>query len=622
MKRKSDVLEAVFKESVSLEDTCTKIKGYDFNNGVNISEIIDFMATTGFQASNLADAIDIVNHMVEVIVTTADGIGEDLIKCLADTYRDEFSLPGAALSSKGLNRIGNLLVPDDNYCKFKDWINPILDQMLEEQKAKNDIPVFCPGLTDGCLGKVLYDHSIRNPGLVMDILQDYAVFINTAQEFDGSDSGASPDEAVSWGKYVVLVVIQVHCDATIAFPLLVAKTFAAKREKPSEPGSDVIDIVRSVVFKESESLEDTCGLKIRGYDFNNGVNYLELLKSLVSTGFQASNLGDAIDTVNQMMEYYVLAKEPNVLCRYFNIPRFYFMLLDWRLSHEQVTQDCSVEEKNSTYRESVKCKIFLGFTSNLISSGVRDIIWYLVQHHMVDAIVTTTGGIEEDLIKCLADTYRGDFSLSGAALRSDGLNRIGNLLVPNGNYCEFNDWIIPIFDQMLDEQKTKNVLWTPSKATARLGKEINNESSYLYWAYKNDIPVFCPGLTDGSLGDMLYIHSFRDLSLVVDVVQDIRAINGEAVHANPRKTGMIILGWGLPKHHICNANMMRNGADYAVYINTAQEFDGSDSGASPDEAVSWGKIRGSAKSVKVHCDATIAFPLLVAQTFAQKRETS
>eukprot|EP01018_Ginkgo_biloba_P014331 Gb_32828 [translate_table: standard] len=94
----------------------------------------------------------------------------------------------------------------------------------------------------------------------------------------------------------------------------------------------------------------------------------------------------------------------------------------------------------------------------------------------------------------------------------------------------------------------------------------------------------------------------------------IRAINGEAVHASPCKTGMIILGGGMPKHHICNANMMRNGADYAVFINTAQEFDGSDSGARPDEAVSWGKIRGSAIPVKVHCDATIAFPLLVAQT--------
>ncbi|KAL4289554.1 hypothetical protein GQ457_14G020840 [Hibiscus cannabinus] len=313
---------------------------------------------------------------------------------------------------------------------------------------------------------------------------------------------------------------------------------------------------------------------------------------MLSTGFQASNLGEAIGIVKDM--------------------------LDWRLSDEPITEDSSEEEKDPTYRESVRSKVFLGFTSNLISSGVRDTVRYLTEHHMVDVIVTTTGGIEEDLIKCLAPTYKGDFSLPGAQLRSRGLNRIGNLLVPNDNYCKFEDWVIPIFDQMLKEQLEENVLWTPSKLIARLGREINNGSSYLYWAYKNNIPVFCPGLTDGSLGDMLYFHSFRSPGLIIDVVQDIRAMNSEAVHASPRKTGMIILGGGLPKHHICNANMMRNGADYAVYINTAQEYDGSDSGARPDEAVSWGKIRGSAKTVKVHCDATIAFPLLVAETFAAR----
>ncbi|KAK7379937.1 hypothetical protein VNO78_32197 [Psophocarpus tetragonolobus] len=352
---------------------------------------------------------------------------------------------------------------------------------------------------------------------------------------------------------------------------------------------EVLTSVHSTVFKESEGLDGKC-VKIEGYDFNNGVNYPLLLSSMFTTGFQASNLGDAIQVVNQM--------------------------LDWRLADEAVTQDCSDCERDFEYRKSVTCKVFLGFTSNLISSGVRDTVRFLVQHRMVDVVVTTTGGIEEDLIKCLAPTYKGDFSLPGAYLRSKGLNRIGNLLVPNDNYCKFEDWIIPIFDQMLREQNNENVLWTPSKLIARLGKEINNESSYLYWAYQNNVPVFCPGLTDGSLGDMLYFHSFRNPGLIVDIVQDIRAMNGQAVHASPRKTGMIILGGGLPKHHICNANMMRNGADYAVFINTAQEFDGSDSGARPDEAVSWGKIRGSAKTVKVHCDATIAFPLLVAETFA------
>jgi len=84
-----------------------------------------------------------------------------------------------------------------------------------------------------------------------------------------------------------------------------------------------------------------------------------------------------------------------------------------------------------------------------------------------------------------------------------------------------------------------------------------------------------------------------------EIFIDVRLMNTETIHAIPRKTGIIILGGGLPKHHICNANMLRNGADYAVYVNTAQEFDGSDSGARPDEAVSWGKIKSSAKTVKV-----------------------
>ncbi len=71
------------------------------------------------------------------------------------------------------------------------------------------------------------------------------------------------------------------------------------------------------------------------------------------------------------------------------------------------------------------------------------------------------------------------------------------------------------------------------------------------------------------------------------------------------------------KHHIANANLMRNGADYAVFVNTGQEFDGSDSSARPDEAVSWGKIKPTATPVKLYSDATLVFPLIVAQTFAK-----
>jgi deoxyhypusine synthase len=247
----------------------------------------------------------------------------------------------------------------------------------------------------------------------------------------------------------------------------------------------------------------------------------------------------------------------------------------------------------------------------LISSGLRDTLRYLVKHKHVSAIVTTAGGVEEDLIKCLAPTYLGSFTTPGAGLRAKGLNRIGNLLVPNNNYCAFEDWVVPILDKMLEEQEAAKIKaretgdeedelhWTPSRITERLGHEINHEDSVLYWAARNGIPVFCPALTDGSLGDMLYFHTFKSSPqrLRVDIVDDVRRINTMAVRAT--RAGMIILGGGVVKHHIANACLMRNGAEHAVYVNTAQEFDGSDAGARPDEAVSWGKIKADAKSVKV-----------------------
>ncbi|PLB52183.1 Deoxyhypusine synthase [Aspergillus steynii IBT 23096] len=276
-----------------------------------------------------------------------------------------------------------------------------------------------------------------------------------------------------------------------------------------------------------------------------------------------------------------------------------------------------------------KTTIFLGYTSNLISSGLRDTIRYLVRNRHVSAIVTTAGGVEEDLIKCLAPTYMGSFTAPGAGLRAKGLNRIGNLLVPNSNYCAFEDWLVPILDKMLEEQEAakKKALqtgneedelhWTPSRIIKRLGQEINHKDSVLYWAAQNDIPIFCPALTDGSLGDMLYFHTFRSSPqrLRVDIVDDVRRINTMAVRA--ARAGMIILGGGVIKHHIANACLMRNGAEHAVYVNTAQEFDGSDAGARPDEAISWGKIKAGAKSVKVYAEATVVFPLMVAASFAR-----
>uniref|UniRef100_A0A8C5E2B5 deoxyhypusine synthase n=1 Tax=Gouania willdenowi TaxID=441366 RepID=A0A8C5E2B5_GOUWI len=327
--------------------------------------------------------------------------------------------------------------------------------------------------------------------------------------------------------------------------------------------------------------------KVRGYDFNNGVDHRALLQSYFNTGLQASNIGVAMNIINSMIE-----------------------------KRKQLPKDDDEAKKcpsNCSCRKA--CTIFLSYTSNLVSSGIRETIKYLVQHKMVDILVTTAGGIEEDLIKCMGSVYMGDFTLPGKDLFKNGINRIGNMLMPDENYTTFQKWMTPILEQMLHEQTTEGTVWTPSKMIHRFGKEINNPDSICYWAYKNEIPIFSPALTDGAIGDLFFLFSVDNPGLILDIIKDIWELNIRAVTAE--STGLIVLGGGLSKHQICNANAWRNGAEYAVYINTAQEFDGCDSGARPDEAVSWGKITAEAQSVKVFADASIVFPLIVAETFAR-----
>lgn len=319
---------------------------------------------------------------------------------------------------------------------------------------------------------------------------------------------------------------------------------------------------RTNLLRKSDEVQ---GISIKGYDFNKGVDYSKIVASYASTGFQASHFSQAISITSKMI--------------------------------------------------SEKAFIFLGYTSNMVSSGLRDIIRYLAEHKKVNILVTTTGGIEEDIIKCLGDFVLGDFRAVGKDLRKKGINRIGNIYASNNRYVAFEKFVQPLLEELYQEQKKTGKATTGSELIWKLGEKINDKNSIYYWAWKNKIPVYCPALTDGALGDNIYFFSFKHSDFVIDVVGDTNMINNTTIGL--KKSGVLILGAGVVKHAILNANMLRNGADYAVYINTAQEFDGSDAGALPEEAVSWGKIVPDAQSVKVFGDATLLFPLLVAETFAR-----
>jgi len=322
------------------------------------------------------------------------------------------------------------------------------------------------------------------------------------------------------------------------------------------------EIAKESIFKKSEDID---GVAIKGYDFNEGVDYKKIIESFSSTGFQASKLSDAIKIVREMRE------------------------------------NCD--------------KIYLGYTSNMVSSGLREVIRYLVEHGHVSVCVTTGGGVEEDIIKCLADSYLGDFSLKGSELRDRAINRIGNVLNPNNNYIKFEKFVMPVLEELYSEQKELGRAHYTYEIVWRLGEKINDKRSVCYWAFKNKIKIHCPTLMDGSFGDMVYFFKYKKgfEGFAIDIAGDTKELNDSTIGIG--KSGVIILGGGVVKHSILNAHLYRNGAEYAVYINTAVEYDGSDSGAMPDEAVSWGKLKSDAKSVKVQGDATILFPILVAEGF-------
>jgi len=143
-----------------------------------------------------------------------------------------------------------------------------------------------------------------------------------------------------------------------------------------------------------------------------------------------------------------------------------------------------------------------------------------------------------------------------------------------------------------------------------LEKEENKESSIIYWCYKNQIPMFIPGITDGAVGSQLWLFYQTHKDFVVDVLRDEDELSD--IVFNAERTGAIIIGGGISKHHTIWWNQFKGGLDYVVYITTAVEWDGSLSGARVREAISWGKVSENAKHVTVYGDATVLLPIIVA----------
>jgi deoxyhypusine synthase len=261
-----------------------------------------------------------------------------------------------------------------------------------------------------------------------------------------------------------------------------------------------------------------------------------------------------------------------------------------------------------------KATIILTFTTNLVSSGLRETFAQLVRQKKVHCIITAIGSVEEDLMKTLVPFEQGSFDADDWQLHAEGRNRVGNIIIPNEAYVRLEKVLQPFFEAELKKQQSLRRLLAPHEIIRDLGVDLESlpegvrTRSFVYWAAKNNIPVFCPAPTDGAFGLQLYFFKQKHPEFGVDVSGDLKPLGQLVLDAE--KTGGIILGGGVAKHHAIGANLLREGFDYAVYVSTGTPYDGSLSGARVNEAVSWGKVSEKAQIVHVEGDASVVFPIL------------
>jgi deoxyhypusine synthase len=308
--------------------------------------------------------------------------------------------------------------------------------------------------------------------------------------------------------------------------------------------------------------------KIQGYNFENKFDKDIFLKHYTHMGFQGSNLGIAIDIFKEIIDK--------------------------------------------------KVPIYMSFTGNMISSGNRELITFLVKNKLIAGIVTSAASLEEDIMKCMNPFYLGTFEAKGSFLLENLIGRIGNMFVPANHYLYLERFLNEVFKKLLKSQKTTGKIFSPYEISKEFGLYIQkneytknkHKESFLYWCRKHNIPVFCPGITDGTIGDISVLFKRKHPDFSIDITNENQVLTQKLMDEDT--CGSLILGGGLSKHFLMNAAIFRDGFDYSIYLTTATYFDGSDSGGNQEEAISWAKIKPLGKRVKVVADATITFPLLIA----------
>ncbi|MHA1883671.1 MAG: deoxyhypusine synthase family protein [Promethearchaeota archaeon] len=307
--------------------------------------------------------------------------------------------------------------------------------------------------------------------------------------------------------------------------------------------------------------------KVVPLDVKTISNIDDLLKSLKNCGFQGRKLGIALDILFKMVE-----------------------------SEDILT--------------------VLTLSGAMIPAGMGDLIIELIEHNLIDVIISTGANITHDLIDsvCEIGHYLGSSEADDNELFKHRINRIYDIFLPESSYDAADKKLFEIIQSLYDN---KNIHEKPSEFLKKIGKRLSNRC-ILSVAAKNGVPIFVPAFSDSEFAlKLLKYEYYNGYDFQFDILEDVK-IYADIIRKS-KEYGTLIIGGGVPRNWAQQIfpmldefdNIDRLGYNYSVRIHTAMEYDGGLSGSTFSEAKSLGKYDLESKHVSVWCDATIALPFLI-----------
>ncbi|MDA7996409.1 MAG: deoxyhypusine synthase [Nitrosopumilus sp.] len=252
-----------------------------------------------------------------------------------------------------------------------------------------------------------------------------------------------------------------------------------------------------------------------------------------------------------------------------------------------------------------ECLRFVSFVGAVVSTGLRGVIRDMLSRGWFDVAMTTCGALDHDIARYFAEYREGSFTMDDVEVAEAGMHRLGSVLVPEKNYGPLIEEKMQGF---LEAEYQKGVRRMGTAQICRMIGDNLGDGSFLHGATKRGTDVVVPGIMDGAVGSQIWMFTQKHRDFVLDMAADAELLSGRVFKAG--RSGALMIGGGISKHHTLWWNQYRGGLEYAFYITEAHEYDGSLSGAPVREAVSWGKVARGAGQATLRADATVVLPFI------------